>query len=89
MLSFFICKGLDVIIFQCSGCYHNGVNFIFYEGLDVIVSSVEDVIILHGVNFINFEGLDVIIFHGLTIIIFEGLDVIILECRGWYYFSWC
>jgi hypothetical protein len=51
----------------------HGVNFIFFEGLDVIISSVEDVIIFHGVNFV----------------IFEGLDVIILECGGCYHFLWC
>jgi hypothetical protein len=48
----------DVIIFH-------GVNFIFFEGLDVIISSAEDVILFHGVNVIIFEGLDVIIFHGV------------------------
>jgi hypothetical protein len=64
MLSFVSVQ--DVIIFH-------GVNFIFFEGLDVIISSVEDVIIFHGVNVISFELLDVIIF----------------ECRGCYPFSWC
>jgi hypothetical protein len=83
MLSFSCVQ--DVIIFH-------GVNFIFFEGLDVIISSVENVIIFHGLNFIIFEGWlsveDVIIFHGLNVIIFEGLDVIILECRGCYHFLW-
>jgi hypothetical protein len=64
----------DVIIFH-------GVNFIFFEGLDVIISSVGDVILFHDVNVIIFEGLDVIIFHGVPYI-FSFLKHWVLSILG-------
>jgi hypothetical protein len=61
--NFIFFEFLNVIIFQCTGCYHySWCKFYLFEGLDVIISSVEEVIIFHGINIIIFEVLDVIIF---------------------------
>ncbi len=58
----------------------HGVNFIFFEGLDVIISSVEDVILFHGINVIIFEGLYVIIFYSVPYMLS------LLKHWVWYHF---
>ncbi len=55
-LNVIIFEGLDVIIFKCRGCYHfswcqccHFLTGCYHFGvLDVIILSVEDVIIFHG-----------------------------------------